>query len=332
MKILKYRPWGTLNSVLSLSSQKKWGFIGTIGAEERSLCAWQFMKNYNLVDTKLFLQINPMAHSKYASENYKRLKMRLEQFTSQGGNHSEVEEFELMSELYLMNPILSRASSLSDSVVLDISSMPKRFYFLILRSLVCNSNIKNLIITYTLPESYTNEFLYEDIDVWKNLPGFGGQYTDKKENLIVSIGFLVESLNNYLSTTTDLGKISVMIPFPSSLSVQRRTWESVANLESDKDSSRFKKYREDTLNLSAAFDRIVSISNNPEFKTAFAPFGPKTFSAAMCLYAMQTDSAVYYPQPTVYHPEYSIGIKNNDPNNAINAYWIKHDGRNLYAV
>ncbi len=75
----------------------------------------------------------------------------------------------------------------------------------------------------------------------------------------------------------------------------------------------------------------MSISKNSEFKLSFAPFGPKTFSVAMCLYAIQKDSAVYYPQPTVYHPDYSIGIKNNEPSEAVNAYWIKQGGINLYS-
>lgn len=329
---MKYRPWGTLESILPLSSEKKWGVIGTIGAEERSLTAWQYMKASSLVNSELFIQVNPVKHSKYVDENYKLLKQRLDIFKQSGGRISAVEEYDLMSELYLVFPLLSRATNLHDSVILDISSMPKRFYFLILKSLINSKNIKNLIITYTSPESYTSDALYEDIDVWKNLPGFGGQYTEKKENLIVSIGFLVESLNNYLSNATDLGKISVLIPFPAPLSVLRRTWESVANLEYDKESSRFNKKRLDTLDMSTAFDQISNLSNNPDYRTAFAPFGPKTFSAAMCLYALQTDSAVYYPQPTVYHPEYSIGIRNNDPSTAINAYWVKHDGLNLYTV
>jgi len=46
----------------------------------------------------------------------------------------------------------------------------------------------------------------------------------------------------------------------------------------------------------------------------------------MCMYALQRESSVHYPQPTVYHPESTKGIRNNDPKNAVNAYWIKHEG------
>lgn len=124
----------------------------------------------------------------------------------------------------------------------------------------------------------------------------------------------------------------MLIPFPAPLSVLKRTWESVANIERERGTDAFEKYRVETLDISSAFDRIVSLSKNSQSPMAFAPFGPKTTSVAMCLYSIQRDSAVYYPQPTVYHPEYSKGIRNNAPESAVQAYWVKHDGYNFYTV
>ena len=328
---MKYRPWGALFSALNLCSKRNWGFVGTLATEDRSLCAWKQMKASSLIKEEIFLKINPINSSKYSVETNRRLNSKLSEFCALHGGKDSVFEYELMSELYLIKSLLDRIKNLSESVVLDISSMPKRFYFLILRDLINNPNVQDVLLTYTSPESYTKEPLYEDIDVWKNLPGFGGDISTQKENLIVSIGFLVESLKNYLTTASGLGKVSVMFPFPSPLSVQSRAWEAVANLEKDIDNKLIDKYRLDTIDLSTAFDYIVSISKNSEFKVSFAPFGPKTFSVAMCLYAIQKDSAVYYPQPTVYHPDYSIGIKNNEPSEAVNAYWIKQGGINFYS-
>jgi hypothetical protein len=37
---MRYRPWGTTDWVLSLSSPKEWNFVGAIATEERSLCSW----------------------------------------------------------------------------------------------------------------------------------------------------------------------------------------------------------------------------------------------------------------------------------------------------
>jgi hypothetical protein len=54
-------------------------------------------------------------------------------------------------------------------------------------------------------------------------------------------------------------------------------------------------------------------------------------SIAMCLYANLTDSPVYYSQPKVYHPEYSIGVQVRDGEAEIYAYCIRLSGRDLYS-
>jgi hypothetical protein len=327
---LKYRPWGNIDWVLSLSAKKEWGFVGTIGTEERSLCAWKLMKQMGLLQNEMIFKVNDIYTSKYKDKIEDCLNKRYADLELNGGISSDVEGFDLMSELFKVNALCKKITNLGSSIILDITSMPKRFYFPILRMLVLDNKVKNLVITYTSPASYTDGLLYEDIDIWKNLPGFGGEGSLERENLIVSIGFLVESLNNYLSTAPEHGKVNILVPFPAPLAILKRTWASVSNIERDQDSNRFDKVRVDTLDMSTAFDYIKSIASNSNDKTAFAPFGPKTFSVAMCLYSILENSAVYYPQPTVYHPEYSVGIKNDDPNTAVNAYWIKHDGNNLY--
>ena len=237
-----------------------------------------------------------------------------------------------MAELFLIDAFARRAESAATSVVLDITSFPKRFFFPILRTLAGNPKVRNFLVTYTSPASYApdDEPLYEDIEPWRVLPGFGGTGTSGAQ-WVVSVGFLVESLRMYVGNDPN-AKMKLLIPFPAPLSALRRTWESVANLERDHNDGRFEKFRVETLDMSAAFDRIRQLAGNPEKPLAFAPFGPKPTSAAMCLYAMQRDSSVHYPQPTVYHPEYSRGIRNNDRAAAVSAYWVKHEGENLYAV
>ena len=238
-----------------------------------------------------------------------------------------------MDELFRVNSFARRAESAATSVVLDITSFPKRFFFPILRTLADkNSKVRNLLVTYTSPFSYPpdDEPLYEDIEPWRVLPGFGGSGTSGAQ-WVVSVGFLVESLRMQVGGDPN-AKMKLLIPFPAPLSALRRTWESVANLERDHNEGRFEKFRVETLDMSAAFDRICQLAGSPEKPLAFAPFGPKPTSAAMCLYAMQRNSSVHYPQPTIYHPEYSRGIQKNDPAAAVSTYWVKHEGENLYEV
>lgn len=329
---MKYRPWGPVDWALSLSSQKPWRFIGAIGTEERSLTSWEHLKGLGVVGSEHFAEILDIDSDKYGERTRVALEARRAQFTHLGGNIALVERMELMAELFLVNAFARRAESADTSIVLDITSFPKRFFFPILRMLVGNPNVENLMVTYTSPATYApdDEPLYEDIEEWRVLPGFGGTGT-KSAQWVVSVGFLVESLRKYVGDAQN-ERMKLLIPFPAPLAALRRTWESVANLERDHNEGRFEKFRVETLDMSAAFDRIRQLAGNPQKALAFAPFGPKPTSAAMCLYAMQRDSSVHYPQPTVYHPEYSRGIRNNDRAEAVSAYWVKHEGENLYAV
>lgn len=328
---MKYRPWGPIDWALSLSNKKKWNFIGVIGTEERSLCAWTHMQSQKALVAELLIKIQDVDSDKYRDRTEDALRSRCAEFVKSGGDSTAIRETELMAELFQVEVLAQEAETMGSSIVLDITSFPKRFFFPILRTLVTCANVRNLLLTYTSPDTYADDApLYEDIEPWRTLPGFGG-VKDKPELWIVSVGFLVESLKGYVGGNPD-EKMKILIPFPAPLSVLQRTWQSVANLEQGYTDGRFDMYRVETLDMSAAFNRILSLAGDPPKKLAFAPFGPKPTSAAMCLYAIQKNSSVHYAQPTVYHPDYSRGIRNNDPAIAVSAYWIKYDGENLYSV
>lgn len=328
---MKYRPWGPIDWTLSISGQKEWHFVGAIGTEERSLCSWKLMKGLGLLHGELFAQICDVESDKYRHQTHAALEARFNEFHHGGGDPSAVRIMDLMTEGFEIQNFSQEAVNTGSSVVLDITSMPKRYFFLLLQALTESADVKNLLVTYSTPATYADGALYEDVTPWKNLPGFGGEPSEQ-ENLIVSIGFLVESLREYFSKSTNLGQVKMLIPFPAPLSALKRTWESIANIERERDNSPFEKYRIGTLDMSSAFDRIVSLASTSQTPTAFAPFGPKPTAAAMCLYAIQKQSAVYYPQPTVYRPDYSRGIRNDDPASAVSAYWIKHERENLYEI
>jgi hypothetical protein len=289
------------------------------------------MQRVGLVAGELLVRIQDVQSEKYGDRTRIALDARQAEFVQKGGNLTAIRNLELMGEWFRIDAFAREVELVGSSIILDITSFPKRFFFPILRTLVMSNRVRNLLVTYTSPASYANDApLYEEIEPMRTLPGFGGA-TDKPELWIVSVGFLVESLRKYVGDNPGK-RMKVLIPFPSPLAALRRTWQSVANLEQGQSVDRFEKYRVDTLDMSAAFDRICSLAGNPVKSLAFAPFGPKPTSAAMCLYAIQRDSSVHYPQPTVYHPDYSIGIRDDDPASAVSAYWIKHEGEFLYAV
>lgn len=328
---MTFRPWGSTDWVLSLSSQKSWNFIGAIGTEDRSLCSWEHMRGKGILAGELFAEIHDVDSDKYRSRNQASFLERRDEFAEKGGQLPAIRHIGLMSEGFRIQEFSQEAEAAGASLILDISSLPKRFFFPILRTLVESARVRNLLVTYTSPESYADDApLYEDIEPWKAMFGFGGS-KNSPELWIVSVGFLVESLKQYVGDNSR-EKMKLLIPFPAPLSALRRTWQSVASLEQGLSDDRFEKYRVDTLDISAAFDRIRSLAGRPPKNLAFAPFGPKPTSAAMCLYAIQRNSSVHYPQPTIYHPNYSIGVLKNDPATAVSVYWIKHEGEFLFAL
>jgi hypothetical protein len=329
-----YRPWGNINWVLSLSSSQNWHFVGAIGTTERCLSSWALLKTMVALSSENMAQIHDVDSEKHRDATEQGLRARREEFLRGGGAERAILNFDLMAELFRILHFASDCAAVSPSVVLDITALPKRFFFPMLRFFVQSNNIKNLLITYTSPANYTDEPLYEDIEPWRALPGFTGTM-GRDEHWIVSVGFLVESLRQYLGDNPEHERMKLLIPFPAALAILRRTWESVAKLEGGQlecGNPRFEKLRVDPLDMSSAFDRIVSLARGTQKVTAFAPFGPKPTSAAMCLFASAKGSPVYYPQPTVYHPSYAMGIRENDPEKAVTAYWVKHDGQNLYTV
>lgn len=329
---MSYRPWGPLNWIISLDGMKEWQFIGVIGTEERSLCAWKLLQEGGLLQKACFTEIQDAYSEKYSGQSDLAMISRRSEFESAGGNVAEIVIMPLMAELYKLQGISARATSAGKSIVLDITCFPKRFFFPILQSLVGDPRVENLILTYTSPEGYApeGESLYEDIEPWRTLPGFQGDIA-VKATWIVSVGFLVESLHGYANDNQHEG-MKVLIPFPAPLAALRRTWKAVVELEKDSELKRFEKFRVDALDMSAAFDRIVSLAGKPEKPLAFAPFGPKPTAAAMCLYSIQKNASVHYAQPTVYHPAYSRGIRNSSPEEAVTAYWVKHSSKSLYAI
>ena len=328
---MKYRPWGSIDWTLSLGSPTTWHFVGTFGTEQRSLCSWKHLNALRVLGSYQLADIKAIDSIKYRDRIRIALEARKSEFLAEGGDLSQLYDMELMTELFQIMEFAKLAVRNGPSIILDVSSLPKRFFFPILRHLVNSPKVTDLVLTYTLPSGYApnNEPLYEDIEIWKEIPGFGSTLTH--EHWVVSVGFLVESLRNYLSSNPT-ERMRVLVPFPSSLTSTRRTWEAVANLQQDHEDERFEKFRVDPLDISSAFERICSIAGDTPIPLSFAPFGPKPTSVAMCLYATQRGTSVYYPQPLIYNPDYSVGIYGNSPIDAIHAYWIKHDSENLYAL
>lgn len=332
---MECRPWGVLDWALELSKPRQWDFLGALGTEERSLAAWHWLREMKILKSSQLLEIRDL-HSRHTLRANELLLEREKEFRLAGGNSDNIHrKLELLSELHRITHIGRESEGVcGGSLLLDITSLPKRFFFPLLRHFEGSQRVRDLVVTYTSASQYIdNEPLSENPTDWQTLPGFAAP-DGLPETLIVGAGFLVESLHGHLASINRRGNdtVKMLIPFPSPVSVLRRAWDAVFCLESKRSPEKFEHYRVGSIDLNGTFERIVSLARNASARLAFAPFGPKPISAAMCLYASQSQSAVYYPQPRVYHPEYSKGVGEVDGKRAVYAYWIKHRGQNLYAL
>lgn len=318
---------------LSVAEPRQWFFVGALGTEERSRAAWSWLKELGLEGGRTLVQVDPINETRFSAATRQRLALRRGEFIAAGGSEAEIAALGLFSELYEIERMARQLSQRASSIIFDISSLPKRFFFPLLRAFIRSQAVRDLVLTYTCPEDYQSEDkLSEGAGKWDYLPGFlGKERRGGKETLIASVGFMIESLQGHLSGEEAHPAVQLLIPFPAPPSAIRRSWESVFNLQSTRDPGKFVKHRVDAFDVSSAFDCICSLARDSD-TVAFAPFGPKSISAAMCIYADQENSAIHYPQPNGYHPDYSVGVAMTDGKPFVNAYWVKHEGVNLYKV
>jgi hypothetical protein len=332
----RFRPWGILNWLLDrYPGSAQWSFLGCLGTERRSISAWETLFQLRRLDTYRLLRITDLP-SRHAQLFSLRLGERSAEIQSAGGDLTMVRDCELTAEHWrIVEAVNEFAAGAGTSVVLDITSLPKRYFFPIIRILIQlpPARLKNLIVTYTVPESYTKEHLAENFGDWAQLPLFNGQYAREKASLLViGVGFEALGLQDRVETAESGRTIAFLLPFPAPIKAFQRSWELLRRLQEHQPPQSFAVYRVDVKDASDAFDRLVSITNRGVRRADLAPFGPKPMSLAMCLFAAAADLQVFYTQPTVYHPDYSIGVSKRDGVAETYAYAVRIDGRNLYTL
>lgn len=210
--------------------------------------------------------------------------------------------------------------------VLDVSSMPKRFFCFLMKRIAAHPRIRNAVLTYTsVPATaYTMERLATNPLQCDHLPGFASGL-DRVSGVAVSVGFeplRFESLLDKFAHEVDPDSIRYIVPFPPTGTLRvYRTLMHVTRAKASGASGR--------IEVVSAFDaehvhRLVSSWHDELGTLALAPFGPKPHSIGLALAAIEHRLGLYYSQPRVYHPDYCTG-----PGQTI-AYVVKWEGMNCY--
>ncbi len=215
------------------------------------------------------------------------------------------------------------------NIILDMTCLPKRFFFPACRLLLQSSEVRTLIVTYATPIRYSHDALAEDFQEWRALPLFSGS-TETPEILIVNVGHHAMGLPDQIEHGSPRMDVKLFFPFPNAPESYHLTRQFLRSVEQNLRNAGAQIKHVNGMDVSDAFEHICSLSEQGNKRVLFAPYGPKPTSLAMCIYATLNGSAVFYTQPRVYNPEYTHGIKSVNGENQVYAYCVKLEGRQFY--
>jgi hypothetical protein len=323
-----FRPWGELKWLFPKLPRVKWDLLGCLSTEDRFIATLQHLEKEQLINQSLFYKIIDPLSNDTVVINAKLLdsesKLRSStQSPIQIEDHNLLEPYQEIVES--TNKFLDTCSG---SIIIDISTFPKRFFFPMIKILM-SYKLENLVVTYSTPEKYCSGELSANPHPWDHLPLFMPiEFPEIKPDIaVVGVGFMPFGLADLLSSQYNTTPIKFLFPFPPGPPNYQRTWDFMRKIEKN---SRLKHIdsirRLDSNNMPDAFEYISWETDRGEKKVIFAPYGPKPISLAMCIYSTLKNSPVYYTQPTYYNPDYSIGFKD------CFAYCIVLNKTTLYTV
>lgn len=325
-----YRPWGHLKTILKASRVEKWDFFGCISTEDRFLSAYSLAKNIVKIANVQTVCIKE-EKNQYSDIIDKRITEHTRLFFSHGYSVDNITGFKLLSPRgEVVNHIDHFIDQSCGNIILDISTLPKRFFFVYVKRLFKNSKIKNLLVTNTIPLSYTKN-MTENYDYWNALPLFQAPFDKPKHSkFFIGIGHMPMGIADQLNDASEDVDIHLFFPFPGTSCSLNLSWEFLFKIQNELGHDHVDVIRVGAKNTSELFDYFEQITAGGSIQTLLAPFGPKPFSLAMAILATKYEFPVFYTQPRVYNPDYSIGVAQREGLPQVTGYLIKYEGASYY--
>lgn len=356
----RIRPFGTLTWILGkLPSIDRWTVVGALSAEDRCLAATSEVLRIQSRAHGMMLHIVPESGPTdiFAASTESRIDANVVLARRFGSRVKIVDSGNLLcAEHEVIQLAMTVASECSPNVVLDISTIPKRFFFPLLTSICDRNDIVNLIVTNTSPVRY-GDVLAENVDNWKPLPMYDGDPMDSSSDatLIIGVGYQQLRVHEYFEENKSrrIG-VKLLLPFPSIHPGFIHNWkfihrisEELSGSEKVGGNSPAEVIRVPTGDVSLTFDRLLQQTGAGVARTVvLAPFGPKPISLAMCLLGIARrargddpntlapilPTEIGYTQPKSYRPDYSTGVAERDGYPDVSAYCVRLNGRDLYTL
>ncbi len=332
----RYRPSGPLRwTIERLPNQVEWDLIGSVAAEPRANEVARELVSLGKLRSSQFLCVEDEP-SEFQPAVQVACDQNRRELTAILGDPPQTLNMALFSEVDELDEMYDRLKVIiGENVILDISAVPKRFFFYLVRRLRDSIQVKNLLVTYVLPDRY-GKSLYQNPGGWMPLPGFGMETsTTTRPMLVVAVGYHHLKLLELIQERTPK-PVRLLMPFPSIPPGFAQNWEFVRYVREQVEFNARDIRRVDPFSVSLAFEHLQSQCLGHDGELLLAPFGPKPLSLAMALFALAREEAglpvtVGYTQPTAYSDTYSLGVRIDQAGNAvIHTYCIKQSGLCLY--
>ena len=333
-----YQPWGPLEWMLPRLADRRWSMLGVLGTEERCAAALSVIPKHQLQARRFLLVRDPSPSPAEAfAKRYLEIAALL---ATHGLLTEEVEEVGLLADIDTIRDRVDALLAVSTPhVIIDITSMPKWWFFPAIRMLMESAQVETLVATYAAARNYGAR-LSSDPEPLAPLPTFN-EPPDRHRNdeLIIGIGFAALSLRDLY--VADAEKIRYLFPFPPGPPNFLRNWEFLRVLEGEienRSMAEEDRWYVHMFDCPSMFDALCNFTKGGTRTAALAPFGPKPMSLAMCMFALAAAKAarppvhVYYTQPKRYDVDYSRGIAEIDGRPDVKAYCLKLRGTEVYRL
>ena len=325
--------------ILGRLGEQPWSLIACCGTESRSVAVARHLGRERLKDA-VVLQIQdpePLDQSLMLD----RLARRANEYGQYGFASNEIHAVKLLSDLSVIKSVVTNlVDAGSTRLLVDITSLPKMWFFPIIQAALDDDRIEDVVVTYTAALGYAEQ-LSENVSPLRVIPGFFAEDgRSQHDSIIVGIGFeplgIVQLLSDQVSK-----RIRLIFPFPPGPPGHRRNWMFVKQIEDLTLNERIDppdRVHIHMYDCPQVFEALVDMTEAGNKTAAIAPYGPKTVSLAMCLFSLAAASAgrprvpIYYAQPLRYALDYTNGVQMRGSAPESTAYCFAPGGQKSISV
>lgn len=329
---MELKPWGTIGWLLPKTKVNKWHVITSASFEDRCSATvdWMNASNQRINSSTLIHIKNPPSDLWIKAESF--VQANFEKLSSElAGNEHQVINAELLGQL----GSIVRADVINPdnckSVILDITTLPKRFFLFAFKQLINSTAVKDLIVTYSGAGGYPESALCENALPPTALQAFGRiAGVSEKPGMIVGVGYMPLSVEELVSQAKH-AKLDFIFPFPPASPAYRRNWALLSMLMPQDIPRNTEIHRVHGMDAFEVFERVKAWGTYRDLD--LVPLGPKPHALGMAMAHMRLDghAEIIYSQPQAYHYNYSKGIaKDSDGSPRIHAYCLKLRGKVLF--